>query len=134
VRLTFLGTGASGGTPGPGRSQRRESSLLVECGASVMIDVTRDFATQVAGVENIDAVLLTHAHRDAAGGLPALRRWWEERDLPPLPLLASPQAVAVICERHRRLDHVRPLALEPGERVAFEPAVKPVEALAVEPG
>ncbi len=29
MRIVSLGTGASGGTPGRGRSQRRESSLLL---------------------------------------------------------------------------------------------------------
>jgi phosphoribosyl 1,2-cyclic phosphodiesterase len=130
VRLTFLGTGAAGGTPGDGRSARRESSLLVEAGAGVLIDATTHAEPQLADVDRLDAVLLTHAHRDAAGGVPALRRWSRERDLAPLPLYAAPQAIAVLQSRYRRLDHLELVAVEPGRRrersgLAFEPVEVP---------
>ncbi|MDQ4130645.1 MAG: MBL fold metallo-hydrolase, partial [Actinomycetota bacterium] len=70
TRLVFLGTGASGGTPGSGRSLRRESSLLVRAmEATVLIDATRHLPAQVEGVNHLDALLLTHAHRDASGGI-----------------------------------------------------------------
>lgn len=68
MRLTFLGTGASGGTPGRGRSRRGESALLVEArGTRVLIDCPRAVARELP--HELDAVLVTHAHRDAAGGL-----------------------------------------------------------------
>src|ERR671930_295213 len=108
MRLRFLGTGASGGTPGKGRSRRHESSLLIEA--------TRDFPVQSTGLEQLDAVLLTHAHRDAAGGVPALGRWCLAHHRPRLRTLASPEAIAVLATRHRRLDHLDALAVEPGER------------------
>lgn len=82
MRLRFLGTGASGGTPGSGRSARRESSLLVEGPARVLIDATRHFREQSEELPDLDGVLLTHAHRDATGGLAALRRWWTSRGRP----------------------------------------------------
>jgi phosphoribosyl 1,2-cyclic phosphodiesterase len=64
--LRLLGTGASGGTPGGGRSRCRESSLLVHDGTSILLDVTRDFKREPRGLDRIDAILLTHAHRDAS--------------------------------------------------------------------
>jgi phosphoribosyl 1,2-cyclic phosphodiesterase len=116
VNATFLGTGAAGGTPGRGCSARRESSLLVEAGVMVLFDATTYLSEQLAGVDRLDAVLLTHAHRDAAGGVAALGRWWRERDLAPLPLYAAPEVIAVLRERHRRLEHLRPVAVQPGAR------------------
>src|ERR687888_1462346 len=97
MRLTFLGTGAAGGTPGAGRSRRRESSLLVESGhATLLVDATTQLGEQIKAVTSLDAVVLTHAHRDAAGGLPLLDRWCNEHHHGPVRLLASPQAIALI--------------------------------------
>jgi phosphoribosyl 1,2-cyclic phosphodiesterase len=122
VELVFLGTGAAGGTPGRGRSERRESSLLVrDETTSVLIDATRDFEYQAQGVERIDALLLTHAHRDASGGLPALRSWWHPRHLPPLPVLAHPGTIATLQARYRRLDHCRFLPTRPAARRRLGP-------------
>ena len=59
----LLGTGASGDTSGGGRTPRRESALLD--GNSILLDVTRDFKREARGLDRIDAILLTHAHRDA---------------------------------------------------------------------
>jgi phosphoribosyl 1,2-cyclic phosphodiesterase len=117
MRLTFLGTGASGGTPGSGRSARRESSLLVEGSARVLIDATRHFREQSRELRELDGVLLTHAHRDAAGGIPALRRWWTARTGAPLPVYASPQAITVLHERHRQLDGLDLIGVAPGRRL-----------------
>jgi phosphoribosyl 1,2-cyclic phosphodiesterase len=116
MRLTFLGTGAAGGTPGRGRSRRRESSLLVEADGNLLIDATPRLEDQLTGVAALDAVILTHAHRDAAGGVPALVRWCGQHAHRPVRLLASPQALAVIHARHRRLAHLAPRAVEPGQR------------------
>ncbi len=116
--LTFLGTGASGGTPGRGRSQRRESSMLVEAeGARLLVDVTRDFAVQSRRLGGpLDGVLLTHAHRDASGGLPLLDRWQAQRRGRPLPVLASAETIAAARARYRRLPHLELVAVATGRR------------------
>jgi phosphoribosyl 1,2-cyclic phosphodiesterase len=118
VRLRFLGTGASGGTPGTGRSRRRESSLLVDAGRRLLIDVTRDWGEQQRELDGpLDAILLTHGHRDACGGIAALRPWLRERSQASVPVHASRQTIAVVRRRVRRLDHCEFVELEPHRRV-----------------
>jgi len=122
VQVRLLGTGASGGTPGSGRSRRLESSALARtAGIAVLIDVTRDFERQARGLVAIDAVLLTHAHRDAAGGIARLRRWWRERDQPPLPVYAHAGTLAALRRRHARLDHLTARPIRPGRPFALGP-------------
>jgi hypothetical protein len=115
--VRFLGTGASGGTPGRGRSSRRESSLLVRHRAgSLLIDATRHFAEQIILGAALDGVLITHAHRDACGGIPALGRWLAPQDRRSLPVLAAPETLAALRRRYRRLDHCELVAVVPGRR------------------
>jgi phosphoribosyl 1,2-cyclic phosphodiesterase len=117
VRLQFLGTGASGGTPGRGRSGRLESSLLVSAGgAVVLLDVTRDFARQAGELERIDGVLLTHAHRDACGGVAQLRAWAGGARQRQLKVFASAETISVLRQRYARLDHCRFVPFAEGER------------------
>ena len=116
MRLLFLGTGASGGTPGHGRSRRLESSVLISDGATLLIDVTRDFAVQAERLTSIDAVALTHAHRDAIGGLPALRCWWLANRAPePIDVFLSEATANIIHTRYRRLEHCRLRVTAPGD-------------------
>jgi phosphoribosyl 1,2-cyclic phosphate phosphodiesterase len=82
-----------------------ESALLVEAGARILVDVTRDFSEQAQEIERLDAVLLTHAHRDAAGGIARLREWWRPRVRRPVPILASPETITALERRYSRLDH-----------------------------
>ena len=116
MRIRFLGTGASGGTPGEGRSARRESSALIDAGPRVLIDVTRDFREQARGIDALEAVLLTHAHRDACGGIAALRSWWWERASDPLRVYASPQTIRAVRARVGRLDHCAFVPVRSGQR------------------
>lgn len=118
MQLTFLGTGASGGTPGEGRSRRRESSLLIVAGdTTVLVDATRDLEDQVHGhgvdPDAVDGLALTHAHRDASGGVPALRRL-RGADAPPVPTYAAPASFTVLADRYVRLDHLTAVPVRPG--------------------
>lgn len=52
-------------------------------------------------------MLLTHAHRDASGGLPALRSWSRSRHIAPVRVLAHPDTVTLLQARYRELGHCR---------------------------
>ncbi len=87
MKITFLGCGPSSGVPGVGigwgacdpknwRNERSRQSLLVETHEKAfLIDTTPDLRTQLlrADVNQLDAVLYTHAHADHLNGLDDLR-------------------------------------------------------------
>lgn len=126
MRLTFLGTGASGGTPGVGRSARRESSLLVTAGdTTVLVDATRDLRDQLPDASSVDAVVLTHGHRDASGGVPLLR---DVDAAGSLPVFAHPRTHRALRGRYGRLDHVDMVDVGPATRTG----VGGIDAVAVE--
>jgi len=88
VKVTFLGTGASHGIPVIGcnceicqsnnlRDKRLRSSIFIETdnNNNLVIDVGPDFRQQMLRekIIKIDAVLLTHNHKDHTAGLDDLR-------------------------------------------------------------
>ena len=94
LRFTLLGTGSSGGVPRIGndwgvcdssepKNRRRRCSALLEFSRDplgdeatrVLIDTSPDLREQLlsAGVDNLDAVFITHDHADQTHGLDDLR-------------------------------------------------------------
>lgn len=87
VKLTFLGTGTSQGIPIIGcrcavcssenpHDKRYRSSALVEWdGMKVLVDAGPDFREQMlrAKISHLDAILLTHNHKDHTGGIDDVR-------------------------------------------------------------
>ena len=85
--LTFLGTGTSQGIPiigckcrvctsGDSHDKRYRASAVVKTGGlTILIDAGPDFRIQMlrAGLCHLDAILLTHNHKDHTGGLDDLR-------------------------------------------------------------
>ena len=87
IKLTFLGTGTSQGVPviacncavccsADTHDKRLRASALLEVnGKTLLIDAGPDFRQQLlrAEVKQLDAVLLTHEHRDHTAGLDDVR-------------------------------------------------------------
>ena len=87
VKITFLGTGTSQGVPviacecatcqsSDPRDKRLRASLLVETSANIIvIDAGPDFRQQMLNerVKKINAILLTHEHKDHIAGMDDLR-------------------------------------------------------------
>jgi phosphoribosyl 1,2-cyclic phosphate phosphodiesterase len=87
VKLTFLGTGTSQGVPviacncqvcqsNNQNDKRLRTSALIEMdGVNILIDAGPDFRQQMLStkVQQLDAILLTHEHRDHVAGLDDVR-------------------------------------------------------------
>ena len=87
TRLTFLGTGTSQGVPiiacrcavcqsPDSRDKRCRASAFVEHnGQQILVDAGPDFRSQMLAhdIRHLDAILLTHNHKDHTGGLDDVR-------------------------------------------------------------
>jgi phosphoribosyl 1,2-cyclic phosphate phosphodiesterase len=98
LKVTLLGTGTSQGVPVIGcecevcqsldyRDKRlRVSVLLQKKGKTLVIDTGPDFRQQMLreNVKNLDAILLTHSHKDHIAGLDDVRafNYLQKRDMP----------------------------------------------------
>lgn len=85
------------------RDERSRASILIEQrGAKILIDTSVDFRTQAlrAGIDRLDAVVLTHSHADHLHGLDDTRTLSRDQ---PLPLYAAPITMA---EVRTRFDYI----------------------------
>jgi len=98
LKVTFLGTGTSQGVPVIGctcavcssldfRDKRLRTAVHIETdGQSIVVDTGPDFRQQMLreNINRVDAVLLTHAHRDHTAGLDDVRAYnfLQQMDMP----------------------------------------------------
>lgn len=89
AKLTFLGSGTSQGVPMIGcdcdvcmsedsRDKRLRASALVKYGGlTILVDAGPDFRYQMLrqNIRHLDAILLTHNHKDHTGGLDDIRAY-----------------------------------------------------------
>ena len=87
TELTFIGTGTSQGVPiigcqcavcrsaDPRDKRFRSAALVRHQGLQILVDAGPDFRSQMLaqGVRHLDAILLTHNHKDHTGGLDDVR-------------------------------------------------------------
>ncbi|MFO7736231.1 MAG: MBL fold metallo-hydrolase [bacterium] len=116
MKITFLGTGSSTGTPQllcdckvckstDFRNIRTRYSLMVESdNFSILVDAPFEIRTQLlkARIKHIDALWLTHAHSDHIAGIDDLRMF-SFRNKAPLPLFVNPHTRELIESRFRYL-------------------------------
>jgi phosphoribosyl 1,2-cyclic phosphate phosphodiesterase len=109
VRVEILGTGTSTGVPvlncpceictsNDPRDKRLRCSVFVQAGGvNVLIDTGPDFRQQAfrAGIEHIDAVLITHHHFDHVVGMDDLRPFLLF-NRSPIPIYAEPGSADVL--------------------------------------
>ena len=114
LRITILGCGSSGGVPRVGgdwgacdprnpRNYRLRCALLVEridAGGvtSVLVDAGPDLRAQClrAGIQHLDAILVTHAHADHVHGLDDLRGLYLRNGRKPMALWTDAETAAVL--------------------------------------
>jgi phosphoribosyl 1,2-cyclic phosphate phosphodiesterase len=98
VRLTFLGTGTSGGVPmiactcpvclsTDAKDKRLRSAVMIEAeGKTLIVDSGPDFRQQMLRekVMRVDGIIYTHSHKDHTGGLDDIRayNYILKRDMP----------------------------------------------------
>jgi phosphoribosyl 1,2-cyclic phosphate phosphodiesterase len=109
LKITVLGSGTSMGVPSlachcqvcsspdPHDNRLRPSLLLSRNGQNVVIDTTPDFRQQAlrAGIERLDAVLLTHGHADHIMGFDDIRPY-NLRQQTALPVYSNEETFEII--------------------------------------
>ncbi len=121
MKVTFLGTGTSQGVPVIAcecavcasediRDKRLRVSILIEYkGKTLVVDTGPDFRQQMlrAGVKKLDAILMTHEHKDHIAGLDDIRAF-NFRSKKDMPVYAHPRVQDALRREYQYIFDVDP--------------------------
>ncbi|MCX6745771.1 MAG: MBL fold metallo-hydrolase [Candidatus Parcubacteria bacterium] len=144
MQITFLGTGPMEPIPRPGhqdsicqdarkfksKSKRTRSSVVLNYkNFNLLIDASPDFLKQVKQnkIKKIDAVLVTHPHFDAYGGITQLNAWLKS----PIPIYCQKQTWLIIKKRFKNLPNLKYKEIVPYKKFIvnnFPPKADPPRA------
>jgi phosphoribosyl 1,2-cyclic phosphate phosphodiesterase len=127
IKITFLGTGPAKPIPRPNcrcetcedarlkknKSRRTRSSVLIQIGdKNILIDGSPDFLEQIKRerIKNIDALLITHGHSDAMGGLNQLNRWLKKS----IPIYLEKKTWKKLSHN---LSNLKPIFIRPNKKI-----------------
>lgn len=130
IHVRFLGTGPAEAIPRKGhhdalcqnarhpksKSRRLRSAALVSFKkTSILIDAGPDIALQLrnAKPKRLDAILLTHGHADAVGGLKQVEEWLQIHGQEKVPLVTDRRTAERIQSRIGIFNALTPYYLEP---------------------
>jgi phosphoribosyl 1,2-cyclic phosphate phosphodiesterase len=113
MNLKFLGTGpCSGIFNKTGKSKRTRSSIFIHTqNLNILIDASPDFLLQIRKnkIKQIGAILITHPHFDAYGGLKQLTNWLKA----PIPIYCQKQTWQIIKRKFKQLPKLKFNAIIP---------------------
>lgn len=115
MKILFLGTGPSREVVRKGRRNTRtnSSAIIFSSDKKLLIDCTPSFERQIKreNIDDIDAVIISHAHSDAVNGLPQLNKLLKLKNKK-IPLYAESQTIKKIKEKFKTLSSLEFTELE----------------------
>jgi len=115
MKILFLGTGPSREVVRKGRRNTRtnSSAIIFSSDKKLLIDCTPSFEKQIKreNIDDIDAVIISHAHSDAVNGLPQLNKLLKLKNKK-IPLYAESQTIKKIKEKFKTLSNLEFTELE----------------------